>query len=59
MFDVAEEARRRSPAVCYYCGWGRIEANQGWHCVNPKCLCPARTNLDPLDPALSDPANWG
>jgi hypothetical protein len=29
-----------------------------WRCVNPNCLKPLRTNIDPLDDSLSDPANW-
>ena len=58
MFDSFEEARRRGPAVCYYCGWGRVLGERKWYCVNPNCLRPARTNLDQLDPTLSDPEYW-
>jgi hypothetical protein len=58
MFDPFEEARRRDPAVCYYCGWGRVNGERRWFCVNPNCLHPARTNSDKLDPVLSDPLHW-
>lgn len=58
MFDWYEEARRRDPAVCYYCGWGRVKGERNWSCVNPSCLRPARTNTDQLDRDLSDPMKW-
>lgn len=43
MLSSLEEARRRQPDVCRYCGWGRVRTEFRWECVNPHCLEPART----------------
>ena len=58
MLNSVEEARRRDPSVCTYCGWEMVRGTRRWHCVNTNCLKPLRTHIDPLDPALSESTEY-
>lgn len=35
-----EILRRKRIDVCNYCGWGRVQSDESWECVNPECFGP-------------------
>jgi hypothetical protein len=42
MLTTIEMKRRMRVDVCSHCGWGRVQNDEGWECVNPQCFRPLR-----------------